>query len=159
MGPPCNPDSDKFPATERSRTMPALPWTVAGPARPDTDVVVVLASRLRLRSLHHVPGFLRHALKIRRQVRRSAGALGVSLIAQPFARTFWTLSAWTGHDAISRFVGEEPHRSTMARYHERLEHADFVTWPVAGASLPAARGGAEDLWAEGRRRLAVSPGQ
>ena len=98
-------------------------------------------------------------MKIRRQVRRSAGALGVSLIAQPFARTFWTLSAWTGHDAISRFVGEEPHRSTMARYHERLEHADFVTWSVAGASLPAARGGAEDLWAEGRRRLAVSPGQ
>jgi hypothetical protein len=138
--------------------MPALPWTVAQPAIPDTEAVV-LASRLRLRSLHHVPGFLRDALKIRRQVRRSAGALGVSLIAQPFARTFWTLSAWTGHDAISRFVGEEPHLSTMARYHERLEHADFVTWSVAGASLPAARGGAEDLWAEGRRRLAVSPGQ
>ena len=136
--------------------MPALPWTVAQPASPDTDVVV-LASRLRLRSLRHVPGLLRHALKIRRQVRRSSGALGVSLIAQPFARTFWTLSAWTGDDAISRFVGEEPHRSTMTRYHDRLEHADFITWSAAVASLPAARSGAEDLWAEGRRRLAVSP--
>jgi hypothetical protein len=138
--------------------MPALPWTVAQPAIPDTEAVV-LASRLRLRSLHHVPGFLRHALKIRRQVRRSAGALGVSLIAQPFARTFWTLSAWTADDAITRFVGEEPHRSTMTRYHDRLEHADFVTWSAAVASLPAARSGADDLWAEGRRRLAVSPGR
>ena len=35
--------------------MPALPWTVAQPAIPDTEAVV-LASRLRLRSLHHVPG-------------------------------------------------------------------------------------------------------
>ena len=132
--------------------MAVLPWTFKEPAPPDTDVVV-LASRLDLRSARHVPGFLRHALAIRRQVLRSPGAVGVSLIAQPFRKTFWTLSAWTDDGAIEAFVGEQPHRTTMSRYHDRLEQAKFTTWSVSGATLPGAHSNAKDLWDEGRRRL------
>jgi hypothetical protein len=139
--------------------MPVLPWTTTDEAHGDD--VVVLASRLHLSRLRDVPGFLRAALGIRRQVLGSAGAVGVSLLAQPATRTFWTLSAWTDDDAISRFVGEQPHRDVMAKYHERLEDAQFTTWSTSASALPAARSNARDLWTEGRARLAttLAPGE
>jgi hypothetical protein len=131
--------------------MPVLPWTTTDER---ADEVVVLASRLRLRRLRDVPGFLRAALAIRRQVLGSPGAVGVSLLAQPARRTFWTLSAWTDEAAISRFVGELPHRATMSKYHDRLEDAEFTTWTTGSATLPDARSNARDLWFDGKHRLA-----
>ena len=135
--------------------MPVLPWTINESTTAGSEVVV-LASSLRLRSVRHVPGFLRHALRIRRQVLRSPGAIGVSLIAQPSRKTFWTLSAWTDEAAINAFVGAEPHRSTMGRYHDRLAGAQFTTWSTAATASPAARSNAKELWKEGRRRLATA---
>jgi heme-degrading monooxygenase HmoA len=133
--------------------MPTLPWTIAH--EHDGDVVV-LASRLHLRRFRHVPGFLREALAIRRQVRRSPGAVGVSLLAQPLRKTFWTLSAWADEQAIETFVAAEPHRATMAKYHDRLEHAEFTTWTVSAITLPRARTNARELWDEGKRHLAMA---
>ena len=135
--------------------MPVLPWTINESTTAGSEVVV-LASSLRLRSVRHVPGFLRHALRIRRQVLRSPGAIGVSLIAQPSRKTFWTLSAWTDEAAITAFVGAEPHRSTMGRYHDRLAGAEFITWSTAATVLPTARSNAKELWKEGRRRLTTA---
>lgn len=111
--------------------MPTLPWTTPDDAHttPD-DGVVVLASRLELRSLRDVPGFLRAAMAVRQQVLHAPGALGVSLIAQPLAKTFWTLSSWQSQAALDTFTGAEPHRSTMARFRPRMREGTFVTWPV-----------------------------
>jgi hypothetical protein len=132
--------------------MPVLPWTTTDER---ADEVVVLASRLRLERVRDVPGFLREALAIRRQVLGSPGAVGVSLLAQPLRRTFWTLSAWTDEEAIHRFVGELPHRATMAKYHDRLEAAEFTTWTTGATTLPGARSNARELWSDGRHRLAA----
>jgi hypothetical protein len=101
-----------------------------------------------------VPGFLRAAMAIRRQVLRSPGAVGVSLIAQPATRTFWTLSAWTSEEAIDTFIREQPHRDVMAKYHDRLDAAEFTTWKASATDLPDARSNARELWADGKRRLA-----
>jgi hypothetical protein len=133
--------------------MPTLPWTTTD--EHDGDVVV-LASRLRLRKLRDVPSFLREALAIRRQVLRSRGALGVSLLAQPRRKTFWTLSAWTDDRAIEQFVVAEPHQTTMKKYHERLADAHFVTWVTNAAILPRPRTNARELWNEGKHRLATA---
>ena len=132
--------------------MPTLPWTITD--EKHVGDVVVLASRLHLQKLRHIPGFLRAAMAIRRQVLRSPGAVGVSLIAQPSRKTFWTLSAWTDEDALTAFVGELPHRATMAKYHDRLEAAQFTTWAVSATTLPRGRSNARDLWDDGKRRLA-----
>jgi hypothetical protein len=78
------------------------------------------------------------------------------LIAQPTARTFWTLSAWTGEDAIDAFIGEQPHRDVMTEYHDRLDAADFTTWAVSARELPRARSNARELWDDGKRRLAAT---
>jgi heme-degrading monooxygenase HmoA len=98
-----------------------------------------LASRLRLRSARHVPGFFRSALTVRRQVCRSPGAIGVSLLAQPLHKTFWTLSAWSDQDALDSFVRTEPHLGIMTRYHDRIADAEFAAWTASTGSLPEAR--------------------
>ena len=77
-------------------------------------------------------------------------------MAQPARKTFWTLSAWTGDEAIGRFVGEQPHRTIMAKYHNRLDGAEFTTWTVDAATLPGARSNARALWSDGKGRLAAA---
>ena len=74
--------------------MATLPWTT-NTATDTPAESVVLGSRLQLRSLGDTVRFLRVALQIRKQVLASHGAIGVSLIAQPADKTYWTLSAWT----------------------------------------------------------------
>ena len=59
------------------------------PVRP-TAPAVVMASRFRLRRLRDVPRFFLDAMRIHRQVRAADGALGVSLVAHPLRREFFT---------------------------------------------------------------------
>lgn len=126
--------------------MPALPWTTPKPPRPGDGPVTVMASRLELRQLRDVPPFLTAALRIRRQMLGSPGALGVSLIARPLHRTFWTLSAWQDQAALSAAVGREPHRQLMKRFRPRMAGSAFITWAVQPAALPIG-------WADALRRL------
>lgn len=74
--------------------MPTLPWTGVEVPPPGSDAVV-LGSMLQLRSYRHFLSSLRAAVQVRRQVRNSPDAVGVSLITQPTRKTFRTLSAWT----------------------------------------------------------------
>jgi hypothetical protein len=135
--------------------MPTLPWTPVEEPAPD-DVVVVLGSKLELRSYRHILGFLRAALSVRRQVRYSPGALGVSLIAQPLRKTFWTLSAWSDGTQLDAFVGNLPHADVMRRFHDRLQEASFTTWNHRASALPTPNSNAKELWREAKDRLAAS---
>ena len=117
---------------------------------------VVLGSRLELRRFRHLTGFLVAAVRIRRQVRRSPGALGVSLIAHPTRRTFWTLSAWEDQESLDDFVRTAPHSQVMERFHARLAQASFTTWNVPTKQLPEPRSAGEELWREVERRLAAT---
>jgi hypothetical protein len=140
--------------------MPTLPWTATDEARrpgPGADgdavsdapagPVVVLASRFVLTSRRHTFRFMRYAMRIRSQVLRSPGALGLSLIAQPFGRTYWTLSAWTDQESLDTFVGTSPHRDGMAALHPLMREAAFTTWTTGSDTLPA-------RWSEAKERLA-----
>ena len=91
--------------------MATLKWVeISGPepAPGSGGDATVMTSRFLLRSRRQVPGFLWAALAIRRQVRRSPGALGVSLIAEPRKARFWTLSAWRDRAALDDFVRHSP---------------------------------------------------
>jgi len=126
--------------------MPTLPWTTPKSSQPAARSVTVMASRLELRRLRDVPLFLAAALQIRRQMLGSPGALGLSLIARPLHRTFWTLSAWQDQAALSATVGREPHRQIMKRFRPRMAESSFSTWTAPAAALPIA-------WDEALRRL------
>ena len=140
--------------------MATLPWTPSHPGAPadrtSPGEVVVLASRLELRRFRTVPRFLAGAMRVRAQVRRSSGAIGVSLMAQPGRRTFWTLSAWTDQAAIDAFVGTAPHRDIMRTFHDAMAEASFVTWAVGTDAVPAARSNARELWHDARARLTTA---
>jgi quinol monooxygenase YgiN len=126
--------------------MPPLPWTAtAADSGPDPGEILVMASLLRLNSFRRVPGFLRAAMAIRRQILRTDGAIGVSLnTALP--RTFYTLSAWRDRGALEAFVRSEPHVSSMRRYHRVMADARFVSWITTPDALPP-------TWTEAQHRL------
>ncbi|MCP3756983.1 DUF3291 domain-containing protein [Streptomyces sp. TBY4] len=120
--------------------MPTLPWiatsAAAGTAGSLPDEVLVLGSRLLLRRARDIPRFITAAQAIRRQVMAADGALGLSLRAEPFAKTFWTLSAWRDQEALDSFVEALPHERTMRDFHLRLRDPVFVTWTVPRGALP-----------------------
>ncbi|WP_062997667.1 DUF3291 domain-containing protein [Nocardia mikamii] len=125
--------------------MPTLPWVTVD--RPTTDTVQIMASRLEVRSLRHVPGFFATSIRLWRQARRSPGALGVTLKADLTRRTFWTLSAWTDQEAISAYARTDPHASAIVRARAVMRESTFVFWSVPAADLPID-------WSEARRRIA-----
>lgn len=126
--------------------MPTLPWTKLADAEPDTEVVV-MASRLEVRSLRHVPGFMRASLVLLRQARAADGAHGVSLKAEPFKRTFWTLSAWRDKQALHAYSSAEPHKSVMRGKRAVMRDSTFVFWEARAGDLPVD-------WPEAERRIA-----
>jgi hypothetical protein len=116
--------------------MPTIPWTAPKSPSPAEGPVTVMASRLELRRLRDVLPFLAAALRIRRQMLGSPGAMGLSLIARPLRRTFWTLSAWQDQAALRGATGGEPHRQLMRRFRPRMAGSSFVTWTVPATDLP-----------------------
>ncbi len=126
--------------------MPALPWTATvADSGAVPGEILAMASLLRLDSFRRVPGFLRAAMAIRRQLLHTDGAIGVSLnTALP--RTFYTLSAWRDRAALEAFVRSEPHVSLMRRYHRVMDDARFVSWITTPDALPP-------TWREAENRL------
>ncbi|GGV39185.1 hypothetical protein GCM10010182_74420 [Actinomadura cremea] len=126
--------------------MPTLPWIPMETPDPDAEVLV-MASRLEVRSLRHVPGFFLASLVLLRQARTSPGAHGFTLKADLAKRTFWTLSAWRDRKALQSYSAAEPHLSTMRRKRAVMRDSTFVFWTVRGADLPIA-------WPDAQERLA-----
>lgn len=125
--------------------MPTLPWTTPNPATPNTQAFV-MASRLEVRSARDVPRFFLKSLSAWRQVRSAPGALGASLIARPLKRTFFTLSAWEGRDALYAFAATEPHRSIMSGLRSTMRDSTFTFWELPVEELPIS-------WENAQRRL------
>lgn len=125
--------------------MPALPWFRISTVDPATELTV-MASRLPLRHYRHIPGFLRWTLRIRGQLSGAPGLVGYSLDAHLFRKTFWTLSAWTGQDAMEAFVRADPHAEGMAAIRPHMAESTFVFWTVTAGELPV-------TWDEARRRI------
>jgi hypothetical protein len=128
-----------------------IPWTrIDQPgAGPQAQV---MGSKFELTTALRSPAFLIYSMRLWRQARRSPGILGVSLRAQPLRGTFWTLSAWTGQQALTSFARTDPHASAMKRIKPWMRNSTFRFWtvPVAGLGSPA------ELWADAEARIAAS---
>jgi heme-degrading monooxygenase HmoA len=100
----------------------------------------VMASRLRLTSVRHLPRFLRASMRVDAQAKAAPGRIESRLHAQLPARTFWTLSVWETEDAMRRFVRTAPHADVMRDLGRRgmIASAEFRSWEQpAGAGLPS----------------------
>ncbi|ANH93882.1 MULTISPECIES: DUF3291 domain-containing protein [unclassified Streptomyces] len=125
--------------------MPTLPWVTPNPARPDTTAFV-MASRFEVRSLKDVPRFFWKSLAAWGQVRKAPGALGASLEAQPFKRTFFTLSAWESREALYTYARTEPHKGVMGNVRSTMRRSTFIFWEVPVTGLPID-------WKDAKRRI------
>jgi hypothetical protein len=103
-----------------------------------------MASRLELRRLRDVPSFFAAALRIRRQMLAAPGVLGLSLIARPLHRTFWTLSARQDQAALRAATGRQPHVQIMKHFRPLMTASSFVTWTATDLPIQ---------WDEARHRL------
>jgi hypothetical protein len=125
--------------------MPPTPWRSRSVADPARDYLV-MASRLPLRSYRKIPHFLWLTLVVARQLERTPGIVGYTLLAQPGRKTFWTLSAWTDRQHLGAFAGAMPHLAVMRRLRPHMGATRFTTWTVPGSALPVS-------WPEAIERL------
>ncbi|MFF8033508.1 MULTISPECIES: DUF3291 domain-containing protein [unclassified Streptomyces] len=125
--------------------MPTLGWITPNPAPPHTRVFV-MASRFELKSLKDVPQFLIKSLRSWSQVKTARGVHGASLIAQPFGRVFYTLSAWEDRGALYAYAKADPHGEAMRAMRPACRRSTFVYWEADSADLPI-------TWDEAKRRL------
>ena len=115
--------------------MPPLPWRAKTQPDPDRSYLV-MASRLPLRSRRTVPRFLRLTLSVVRQLERTEGLVGYTLLAQPMKGTFWTLSAWTDQQHLDTFARAIPHLAIICTLRPHRGQTRFSFWTVNGSALP-----------------------
>jgi hypothetical protein len=115
--------------------MPALPWRSFRPIDPDTTYVVTI-TRLPLRSHRSIPRITGATWRIVRQLSRSDGLVGYALKAELIRKTFWTMSAWTGHEVLRAFVRSEPHIHAMTALSDHMDGPRIETFTLSGAELP-----------------------
>ena len=115
--------------------MPVVPWRTYETPTPGTRYLALI-SFLPLKHFRAIPNFFRFTFEIQRQLRTSAGLVGYSLNAQPFARKFWTLSVWRDQQALQDFVGAMPHSRTMQRLAAHMGKSQFAQWTVESHEVP-----------------------
>ena len=65
-------------------------------------------------------------------------------------KTFWTLSAWADHDAMTRFVHSDQQAAMLTDMAGRVGNPSFVDSTARQADLPL-------NWTTARRRLPDTP--
>jgi heme-degrading monooxygenase HmoA len=95
--------------------------------------------------------FSRQVRAIRRQLAGTPGLIGYSLRDKLLRHRFWTLSVWEDEPALTAFITNEPHRTTMGALRSRMDATAFVRWELAGSDVPPS-------WDEGVRRSLAEPG-
>jgi quinol monooxygenase YgiN len=129
--------------------MPASPWRTFGAADSNGEVVALL-SYLPLKSYWRVPPFFLYTVQVMKQLASAQGLLGYSVLAHPFAKKFWTLSAWKDEASLRAFVRHPPHMRVMAALTPHMNETKFVQWTVKGSQLPL-------RWEDALRRFSTGP--
>lgn len=126
--------------------MVTIPWRAGPAADTPGPTVTVMASRFELTTVRAVPSFLLASLTSWWQAVHDEGCVGVSLQARPWAREFWTLSAWTSRDAVYRYARRGPHAGAARTQTRAMRASTFVFWEVAPDALPV-------RWHDGKQRV------
>jgi hypothetical protein len=121
------------------------PWKSFEDLDPDREYLA-LASSIPAKSMSSTWKMFRGSIAVRRQLARTDGVIGFSLLAQPFSKNYATLSVWTAEDALDRFTAEIPHREIMADLAPAMGPTKFVKWTMSGAD-------GRPTWPDALRRL------
>lgn len=107
----------------------------------------ISVTRLRLRSIWHLPKFLWHAIPSAGQARKASGNLGVDVFNDA-KLAFWTKSAWKDEASMRAYMLAGAHRKAMPTLMDICDEACTAHYEQDGASLPS--------WTEVHKRLQES---
>ena len=115
--------------------MAQFPWNQRKEIEQQHDYVL-MASFLPLKRFRSIPGFLRDALTIRRQLRTASGLVGYALLAELSHKTFWTFSVWEDRASLDAFASSDPHGQIIRKLAPRMEQTTFKFFDTNGSGLP-----------------------
>ena len=96
---------------------------------------VVVATRMRLRSVRFLPAFLRAANGTAEQARQTPGFLGGALRIER-GLVFWTLTVWDTGRAMAAFRDSGLHGMVMGNLAEWASEGSFALWRQDGSAVP-----------------------
>ena len=111
------------------------PWKSFSPPQPGKDYVAML-SFLPLKQYRTIPRFIRLSAETQKQLAKSEGLIGYSLMAELLARRFWTLSVWKDRESLMKFVHEIPHSEIMKSLAPHMGKTRFVQWTLQATEIP-----------------------
>ena len=109
----------------------------------------VSITRLRIRSIRFLPCFAIDTFRSLRQVQRSAGFQGGSLLIDRRS-TFWTMTVWDSKESMRAFMTTGSHRSAMPHLLDWCDEASVAHWEQAGPTLSSWVEAAQRMRREGR---------
>lgn len=98
-------------------------------------MALIAVTRLRVRSMRHLPQFFWLAFRSNAQVRRAPGHLA-SRVLNDANFAFWTMSAWENELAMRAYMVGGAHRTAMRWLKEICDEASVVNWLQESAELP-----------------------
>ena len=108
------------------------PWKSMKPMDPDREYVV-LASHIPPLSRASTLRLFRGASSVRKQLERTEGVVGFSLLARPLRKQYATLSVWVDEHALSAFSDAAPHRVLIKDLSPEMGPTKFVRWTIRGS--------------------------
>lgn len=110
---------------------------------------LISVTRLRLRSVRYLPGFVWHTWRSLRQARGAPGFLAGQLAGEGVL-AFWTLTAWSDEVSMRRYRNGAEHGQAMPRLLQWCDEAAVVHWLQETPDLPAGAEALQRMVADGR---------
>ena len=121
------------------------PWKSMKALESDREYVV-LASSIPPLSRSSTRRLFGGASEVRKQLARTEGVVGFSLLARPLRKQYATLSLWVDEQALASFADASPHRELMAKLSPEMGPTKFVRWTINGSD-------GRPSWREALQRL------
>jgi hypothetical protein len=101
-------------------------------------------TRLRVRSLWLLPGFLWLAVRSKRQAHQAEGCYAAD-VRREKGVVFWTRTVWRDPATMRAYMTSGAHKIAMRKLQYWCDEASLVHWDAEGRALPE--------WSEAEQRL------
>jgi quinol monooxygenase YgiN len=112
-------------------------------------MTVLAVTRLSVRSLRFLPGFIWHAVRSERQARNAEGCLAADVRREKLL-VFWTRTVWRDDAAMRTYMISGAHKKVMPKLQYWCNEASLVHWSDTAGQLPDWNLAQERLQRDGR---------